>query len=51
MVRIARKPDPKRIADLKRKIHDAEYVEEAIQKLATRLSKELVELGRPRPPS
>ena len=42
MVRIAKKSDPKRISDLKKKIHDREYVEEAIQKIAQRLSAELV---------
>ena len=42
MVRIAKKPDPRRIADLKKKIQDAEYVKEAIQKLAQRLTNELI---------
>ena len=42
MVRIAKKPDPKRIAELKKKIQDAQYVNEAIQKLAQRLTNELV---------
>jgi anti-sigma28 factor (negative regulator of flagellin synthesis) len=43
MVRIAKKSDPKRIAELKKKIRDSEYVAEAIQKLAQRLSSELVQ--------
>ena len=42
MVRIAKKSDPKRIAELKKKIRDHKYVEEAIQKLAQKLSSELV---------
>ena len=42
MVRIAKKPDPKRIADLKKKIQDAAYVRDAIQKLAQRLTNELI---------
>jgi len=42
MVRIAKKTDPKRIAELKKKIQDNQYVQEAIQKLAQRLSSELV---------
>jgi hypothetical protein len=42
MVRIAKKTDPKRISELKKKIQDREYVEEAIQKIAQRLSAELV---------
>ena len=43
MVRIAKKSDPKRLAELKKKIRDSSYVDEAIQKIAQRLSKELVE--------
>ena len=42
MVRIAKKTDPQRIADLKKKIRDARYVEEAIQKIAHRLSSEII---------
>ncbi len=43
MVRIAKKIDPKRIEELKKKIRDAHYVEDAVQKLAHRLSTELVQ--------
>ena len=43
MVRIAKKSDPKKLAELKKKIRDAKYVDEAIQKIAQRLSSELVE--------
>jgi hypothetical protein len=45
-VRVAKPVDPKRIAELKKKIRDEEYVQEAIQKLAQRLSRELVEQRR-----
>ena len=43
MVRIAKKSDPRRLAELKKKIRDEQYVDEAIQKLAHRLSAELVQ--------
>ena len=46
MVRIAKKTDPRRIAELKKKIRDRSYVEEAIQKIAQRLSSELVDSKR-----
>jgi hypothetical protein len=42
MVRIAKKTDPKRLEELKEKIRDSQYVEEAIQKLAQKLSAEIV---------
>ena len=42
-MRVAKPIDPKRIAELKKKIRDTRYVEEAIQKLAQRLSSELVD--------
>ena len=41
MVRIAKKTDPKKIAELKRKIHDQEYLLQAIQKIAQDLTKSL----------
>jgi len=43
MVRIAKKTDPRRIAELKKKIRDAQYVEDAIQKIAQRLSREIID--------
>ena len=46
MVRIAKKSDPRRIAELKKKIRDDQYVEEAIQNLAQRLSREIVQAHR-----
>jgi hypothetical protein len=41
VVRIAKKTDPKKIAELKRKIHDEEYLLSAIQKIAQDLTKSL----------
>ncbi len=41
MVRIAKKTDPKKIAELKRKIHDQEYLMQAIQKIAQDLTKSI----------
>lgn len=41
MVRIAKKTDPKKIAELKRKIHDEEYLLQAIQKIAQDLTQSL----------
>ncbi len=46
MVRIAKKSDPRRIAELKKKIRDQTYVDDAIQKIAQRLSSELVSSKR-----
>ena len=42
-MRIAKPVDPKRIAELKKKIRDVRYVEEAIQKLAQQLTNEIVD--------
>ncbi len=50
MVRIPKKSDPRRIEDLKKRIQDTEYIDEAIRKIAQRLSLELVystRRGRP----
>ncbi len=41
MIRIAKKTDPKKIAELKRKIHDEEYLMQAIQKIAQDLTKSI----------
>lgn len=41
MVRIAKQIDPKKIAELKKKIHDTGYLDMAIQKLALTLTKEI----------
>jgi hypothetical protein len=49
MVRIARKIDPKRIAELKKKIHDNRYLEAAIQRIAQTLTNELMQRNEPRP--
>ena len=49
MVRIARKIDPKRIAELKKKIHDNRYLEAAIQRIAQTITNELLERNEIRP--
>ncbi len=41
MIRIAKKTDPKKIAELKRKIHDEEYLMQAIQKIAQDLTRSI----------
>jgi hypothetical protein len=41
VVRIAKKTDPQKLAELKRKIHDEEYLMQAIQKIAQDLTKSL----------
>ena len=42
MVKIAKKTDPKKIAELKKKIHDKEYLSLAIDMIAQNLTKSLV---------
>jgi hypothetical protein len=49
MVRIARKIDPKRIAELKKKIHDSRYLETAIHRMAQTLTNELMQRSMPLP--
>ena len=41
MVRIAKKTDPKKLAELKHKIHDEVYLLQAIQKIAQDLTQNL----------
>jgi len=43
MVRIAKEPDPKRIHALKQQIQDENYLDAAIQRLADKLTDELVD--------
>lgn len=43
MVRIAKQSDPKRLEDLKKKIRDEEYLKAAIQKIANKLSREIIQ--------
>jgi hypothetical protein len=43
MVRVAKPTDPKKIQELKTKINDHKYIQDAIQQLAKKLSDELVE--------
>ena len=42
MVRIAKKTDPRKLRELKRKIHDPEYQQMAIDRIALDLSKTLM---------
>ncbi len=43
MIRIAKNTDPVKLAELKIKIHDNDYLSIAIQRLAQSLTKELVD--------
>ncbi len=42
MVRIAKKTDPRKLRELKRKIHDPKYQQVAINRIALDLTKTLV---------
>ena len=42
MVRIAKKTDPRRLEDLKRKINDEKYLEYAISKIAQELTQNMM---------
>lgn len=44
MIRVAKPTDPKKLAELKDKIHDKQYLELAIARIANTLSKEIMEL-------
>ncbi len=43
MIRIAKPSDPKKIAELKKKIHDKMYISTAIQSIAHTLTNEIVQ--------
>ncbi len=43
MIRVAKPTDPKKLAELKDKIHDKRYLDMAIVRIANTLSKELME--------
>ena len=43
MIRVAKPTDPKKLAELKEKIHDKKYLEIAIVRIANTLSKELID--------
>jgi len=45
-VRIAKPVDPKRIEELKKKIRDSGYVDDAVKNLAQRLTNEIVDKRR-----
>ena len=44
MVRVAKPTDPKKLAELKKKIHDQQYLEIAIVRIANTLTKEIMTL-------
>ena len=43
MVKIARKTDPRRLQELKRRIHDEKYLAMAVEKIAQALTKNIVQ--------
>ncbi len=45
MVRIAKNTDPKKLVELKQKIHDKLYMESAISRIAATLTEELVNMN------
>lgn len=44
MIRIAKQTDPKRLAELKKKINDEVYLSMAIQRIANTLTKEILDM-------
>ena len=44
MIRIAKPSDPRKIAELKKKIHDKSYINMAIIKIANTLTKEIMNM-------
>lgn len=44
MIRIAKPTDPKKIAELKRKINDNTYLQTAIQSIAQTITKEILQI-------
>jgi hypothetical protein len=44
MVRVAKPTDPKKLAELKKKIHDPQYLDMAIVRIANTLTKEIMSL-------
>ena len=45
MIRIAKHTDPKKIAELKKKINDTKYIDRAIKSIANTLTKEIFHLN------
>jgi hypothetical protein len=43
MIRVAKPTDPKKLAELKVKIHDKKYLDTAINRIANTLSKEIID--------
>jgi len=46
MIRIAKKTDPIRIAELKQKIHDQAYLSQAISRIALVITRELLQIDK-----
>jgi hypothetical protein len=44
MIRVAKPSDPKKIEELKKKIHDKRYLATAIQSIAGTLTKEILQI-------
>ncbi|MCK4541859.1 MAG: hypothetical protein KAU17_06455 [Spirochaetales bacterium] len=44
MIRIAKKTDPKKLAELKKKINDESYINLAINRIAQTLTKEIIHM-------
>ena len=44
MIRVAKPSDPKKIAELKKKINDQKYIQTAIQSLAQTITKEMLHI-------
>lgn len=47
MVRIAKKTDPRKLKELKRRIHDPEYLMQAIAKIASDMTRNLEHAEEP----
>ena len=46
MVRIAKQSDPKKLAELKKKIHDKTYLDIAIHRIAHTLTNEIIQMRK-----
>jgi energy-converting hydrogenase A subunit M len=42
MVRISKKPDPKKIEELKKKVKDKQYMDDAVRRIAQILTEEII---------
>jgi hypothetical protein len=46
MIRIAKPSDPQRLAELKKKIHNDDYMHKAINQIANTITKELLGISK-----